>query len=52
MLGDHDFVTIEHAALMQQLIPGSQLAVLPNTTHMQVTRRAELLLPMLADFLD
>jgi hypothetical protein len=27
-------------------------AVLPGTTHMQVTRRAELLLPMLAGFLD
>ena len=37
---------------MQQLIPGSYLAVLPDTTHMQVTRRAQLLLPMLADFLD
>ena len=52
VLGDHDFVTVEHAALMQQLIPGSRLAVLPNTTHMQVTGRADLLLPMLADFLD
>jgi pimeloyl-ACP methyl ester carboxylesterase len=50
--GDHDFVTIEHAALMQQLIPGSQLAVLPGTTHMQVTRRRELLLPILAEFLN
>lgn len=50
--GDHDFVTVEHAALMQHLIPGSKLAVLPNTTHMQITRRADLLLPMLADFLD
>lgn len=49
--GDHDFVTVEHAARMQQLIPGAHLAVLPNTTHMQVTRRAELLLPMLAAFL-
>ena len=28
VLGDHDFVTIEHAALMQHLIPGAQLAVL------------------------
>jgi hypothetical protein len=37
---------------MQELIPGSHLAVLPDTTHMQVTRRAELLLPMLARFLD
>lgn len=49
--GDHDFVTIEHAALMQQLIPGAQLAVLPGTTHMQVTRRPDLLLPVLARFL-
>jgi pimeloyl-ACP methyl ester carboxylesterase len=50
--GDLDFTTNEHAALMQQLIPGSHLAILPNTTHMQVTRRAEVLLPMLDDFLD
>jgi pimeloyl-ACP methyl ester carboxylesterase len=51
VIGDRDFITVEHAALMLQLIPGSQLAVLPGTTHMQVTRRAELLLPMLARFL-
>jgi pimeloyl-ACP methyl ester carboxylesterase len=52
VLGDRDFTTVEHGALMLQLIPGSQLAVLPDTTHMQVTRRAELLLPMLERFLD
>jgi pimeloyl-ACP methyl ester carboxylesterase len=52
VIGDRDFTTVEHAALMLQLIPGSQLAVLPDTTHMQVTRRPELLLPMLARFLD
>jgi pimeloyl-ACP methyl ester carboxylesterase len=52
VMGDHDFTTVEHGALMQQLIPGAQLAVLPGTTHMQVTRRADLLLPMLARFLD
>jgi pimeloyl-ACP methyl ester carboxylesterase len=52
VLGDRDFTTVEHGALMQQLIPGSQLAVLPGTTHMQVTRRADLLLPVLARFLD
>ena len=50
--GDRDVTTVEHGALMQQLIPGSQLAVLPGTTHLQVTRRADLLLPMLARFLD
>jgi pimeloyl-ACP methyl ester carboxylesterase len=52
VLGDRDFTTVEHGALMLQLIPGSQLAVLPDTTHMEVTRRADLLLPMLARFLD
>ena len=52
VMGDHDFVTIEHGALMKQLIPGSHLAVLPNTTHMTATQRPELLLPMLAAFLD
>jgi pimeloyl-ACP methyl ester carboxylesterase len=52
VMGDRDFVTIEHGALMTRLIPTSQLAVLPGTTHMQVTRRADLLLPMLAAFLD
>ena len=52
VVGDHDFVTVEHAALMKELIPGSQLAVLPGTTHMQATRRPELLLPLLTAFLD
>jgi pimeloyl-ACP methyl ester carboxylesterase len=52
VLGDDDFTTIEHAALMKALIPGAQLLVLPGTTHMQVTRRADLLLPALTAFLD
>src|SRR4051794_30159269 len=50
--GDRDFTTNEHGALMQRLIPGAQLAILPNTTHMQVTRRADFLLPILDEFLD
>ncbi len=52
IIGDHDFVTIEHAALITELIPGSQLAVLPATTHMTVTKRLDLLVPLLAAFLD
>jgi pimeloyl-ACP methyl ester carboxylesterase len=52
VVGDRDFTTVEHAALMLRLIPGSRLAVLPGTTHMQATRRSDLLLPMLATFLD
>lgn len=52
VLGDHDFTTAAHGAVMQELIPGSQLAILPGTTHMQAPHRSELLLPMLAAFLD
>src|SRR4029453_18354085 len=44
VIGDHDFTTTAHAAVMQELIPGSQLAVLPGTTHMQGPRRDVLLL--------
>ncbi|MDT7728399.1 MAG: hypothetical protein QOI21_4975 [Actinomycetota bacterium] len=51
VIGDHDFVRVEHAAEMHDLIPGSQLAVLPGTTHMGVMTRSDLLLPMAEAFL-
>lgn len=50
VLGDRDFTTISHGELMTRLIPQSQLAVLPGTTHMEVTRRVDLLLPILTRF--
>ena len=52
MIGDNDFTTVEHGALMRRLIPSSQLAVLPGTTHMTITRRPDLVIPMLTAFLD
>jgi pimeloyl-ACP methyl ester carboxylesterase len=51
VIGDRDFTTTGHAVVMHELIPGSQLAILPGTTHMQAPRRADLLLPMLTAFL-
>jgi pimeloyl-ACP methyl ester carboxylesterase len=51
VIGDTDFVRIEHAAEMHELIPHAQLAVLPATRHTEVIHRAELLVPMLARFL-
>jgi pimeloyl-ACP methyl ester carboxylesterase len=48
--GDTDFTTVEHAGVMLAKIPGSALAVLPATPHMQVTRRATILLPILDQF--
>jgi hypothetical protein len=37
---------------MRQGRPGSQIAVLSDTTHMRLTGPADLLLPMLWRFLD
>ncbi|GHD06805.1 oxidoreductase [Streptomyces violarus] len=51
VIGDTDFVRAEHAAEMRDLIPDARLAVLPDTTHMALMRRKELLLPMLEEFL-
>jgi len=51
MLGDTDFVRLEHAAEMFSLIPDAQLAVLPGSTHMDLTRRADLVLPVVQSFL-
>ncbi len=36
---------------MHVLIPGAQLAVLPGTMHMGVMRRADLIVPLVRDFL-
>jgi pimeloyl-ACP methyl ester carboxylesterase len=52
IVGDRDFVRLEHAALMLELFPNGQLAVLPGTTHMQVIRRTEALLALVRPFLD
>ncbi|MFF0015597.1 alpha/beta fold hydrolase [Streptomyces sp. NPDC005374] len=50
LVGDRDFVRVEHAAEMQRLIPEAQLAVLPATTHMALMRRTSLVLPLLGEF--
>ncbi|MEV4257714.1 alpha/beta fold hydrolase [Spirillospora sp. NPDC049652] len=43
VVGDTDFVTLDHATEMRDLIPGAQLAVLPGTKHQDVATRPELL---------
>lgn len=45
VVGDTDFVRLEHVVEMHGLIPDSALAVLPDSTHMDVIARPELLLP-------
>jgi pimeloyl-ACP methyl ester carboxylesterase len=51
MVGDHDFVTIEHAALELELIPDARLAVVPHATHTGLLHRTDVVLPILEDFL-
>ncbi len=46
-IGDNDFTRIEHAAEMKRLIPGATLAVLPETTHMNIIDRGDWLAPMI-----
>ncbi|HYR64171.1 MAG TPA: alpha/beta hydrolase [Actinomycetota bacterium] len=52
LVGDTDFVLLEHAVEMFELIPGAQLAMLPGTTHMQVMRDADRLLSLIGPFLE
>jgi pimeloyl-ACP methyl ester carboxylesterase len=51
VFGDHDFIRLEHAVQMHELIPGAQLAVLPGATHVGVLRRADLIVPLVTGFL-
>ncbi|MGI5289244.1 alpha/beta fold hydrolase [Nonomuraea polychroma] len=50
IIGDTDFVRLEHSVEMKQLLPNAQLAILPGTKHLQVIR-PDLVLPMVTAFL-
>jgi pimeloyl-ACP methyl ester carboxylesterase len=52
LVGDTDFVPLRHAVEMFELIPHAQLAVLPDTTHVGVTRRPKQVLALIRPFLD
>ncbi len=50
IIGDTDFIRLEHAVEMKQSLPDARLAILPGTTHLQVIR-PDLVLPMVQPFL-
>ena len=50
VVGDTDFIHVEDAVEAMQLLPQGQLAVLPGTTHMGVSR-STLLAPVIEAFL-
>ncbi len=52
LIGDKDFISIGQAVKTIDLIPNAQLAVLPDTTHVGVSRRPDQVLAMISPFLD
>lgn len=52
LVGDNDFIRISDAVEAAELLPHGQLAVLPGTTHMDMTRTPERILAMVVPFLD
>jgi pimeloyl-ACP methyl ester carboxylesterase len=63
VLGDSDIIQPEHAVEMFRLLgggvagdltglPACRLAILPGTTHTGIPQRAELIAPMIEEFLD
>lgn len=48
VLGDTDFMSVNHAARIAGLV-GAQFAVLPDTTHLSIMRRADWLAPLIAN---
>src|SRR5215204_4066989 len=51
VIGDRDFVRLDHAAEMLELFPDCRLAVLPATRHTEVMERAEVLRALVQPFL-
>jgi pimeloyl-ACP methyl ester carboxylesterase len=52
IFGDRDFSPLPEVVEMFELLPNAQLAVLPGTTHVGVTRRPGELLALITPFLD
>jgi pimeloyl-ACP methyl ester carboxylesterase len=51
VIGDRDFIRLDHAAEMLDLFPDARLAVLPGTRHTEVMQRPELLRVLVEPFL-
>src|SRR6266487_1167341 len=52
IFGDRDFTPLPDVLEMFELLPDAQLAVLPGTTHVGVTRRPGEVLALITPFLD
>jgi pimeloyl-ACP methyl ester carboxylesterase len=51
LIGDNDFVRVEHAAHMQEVLPDARLAVVPGASHVGLLHETDLVMPVLRRFL-
>jgi len=52
IFGDRDFSPLPDVAELFDLLPNAQLAVLPGTTHVGLTRRLGQVFALITPFLD
>ena len=51
MAGDDDAIKVEHTVDMYEAIPGSELAIVPGTSHLVLLEKSELANKIVLDFL-
>jgi len=52
LLGDYDFVRLEHAVETVKLIPNAELAVIPSASHFVLFSEQERVIPIVKHFLE
>jgi pimeloyl-ACP methyl ester carboxylesterase len=52
IVGDHDFVRLEHAVATVKLIPNVELAVIPDASHFVLFSEQERVIPVVKHFLE
>jgi len=52
ILGDYDFVRLEHAVETVKLIPKAELAVIPSASHFALVSEPERVIPIVKYFLE
>ena len=52
IVGDHDFVRLEHAVESVQLIPNAELAVIPDASHFVLFSEPDRVIPVVKHFLE
>jgi pimeloyl-ACP methyl ester carboxylesterase len=52
VVGDHDFVRVEHAVETFKLIPNAEIAVIPSASHFVLYSEQERVIPIVKHFLE